>query len=87
MPKAEILEKNELESLDPKDFIIIKGAQVNNLNSLDVAIPRNKLIVIGTVLATICSILSDLSAISDTRAIGGGFLRTVRVLTARPSLL
>lgn len=35
-----------LENLDPKDFIIIKGARVNNLKSLDVAIPRNKLIVI-----------------------------------------
>lgn len=34
------------EDLDPKRFIIIKGARVNNLKNLDVAIPRNKLVVI-----------------------------------------
>lgn len=32
--------------LDPKKNIIIKGAQVHNLKSVDVAIPRNKLVVI-----------------------------------------
>jgi excinuclease ABC subunit A len=40
---------NSLESiddLDPRDFIIIKGARVNNLKNLSVAIPRNKLVVI-----------------------------------------
>jgi len=31
---------------ETKDFIIIKGAKVNNLKNLSVAIPRNKLIVI-----------------------------------------
>lgn len=35
-----------LEDLDPKQYIIIKGAKVNNLKDLSVAIPRNKLIVI-----------------------------------------
>ena len=35
-----------VDEYDPKDFIIIKGARVNNLKSLDVAIPRDKLIVI-----------------------------------------
>jgi excinuclease ABC subunit A len=35
-----------IDSLDPKEFIIIKNARVNNLKSLSVAIPRNKLIVI-----------------------------------------
>jgi excinuclease ABC subunit A len=34
------------EDLDPKRFIIIKGARVNNLKNIDVAIPRNKLVVI-----------------------------------------
>ena len=34
------------EDLDPKNFIIIKGAKVNNLKNIDVAIPRNKLVVI-----------------------------------------
>jgi excinuclease ABC subunit A len=34
------------EQLDPKAFIIIKGARVNNLKNLTVAIPRNKLVVI-----------------------------------------
>ncbi|MFN3403217.1 MAG: excinuclease ABC subunit UvrA [Cytophagaceae bacterium] len=36
----------ELDQLDPKQFIIIKNARVNNLKNLSVAIPRNKLIVI-----------------------------------------
>lgn len=35
-----------IDDLDPKEFIIIKGAKVNNLKSLSVAIPRNKLIVV-----------------------------------------
>lgn len=34
------------EELDPKKFILIKGARVNNLKNIDVAIPRNKLVVI-----------------------------------------
>lgn len=34
------------EDLDAKDFILIKGARVNNLKNIDVAIPRNKLVVI-----------------------------------------
>ena len=38
--------KIRLESLDPKRFIIIKGARVNNLKNLSVAIPRNKFVVI-----------------------------------------
>ena len=35
-----------VDTLDPKHFIIIKGAKVNNLKNLDVAIPRNKLVVV-----------------------------------------
>ncbi|WP_339902620.1 excinuclease ABC subunit UvrA [uncultured Cyclobacterium sp.] len=35
-----------LEHLDPKSFIIIKNARVNNLKNLSIAIPRNKLIII-----------------------------------------
>jgi excinuclease ABC subunit A len=35
-----------IEDLDPKRFILIKGARVNNLKNIDVAIPRNKLVVI-----------------------------------------
>jgi excinuclease ABC subunit A len=35
-----------LDDLDPKEFIIIKGARVNNLKNLSVAIPRNKMVVI-----------------------------------------
>ncbi|EAZ81959.1 excinuclease ABC subunit UvrA [Algoriphagus machipongonensis] len=38
--------KTDIDSLDPKEFIIIKNAKVNNLKSLSVAIPRNKLIVV-----------------------------------------
>jgi excinuclease ABC subunit A len=35
-----------VDNLDPKDFIIIKGARVNNLKNIQVAIPRNKFVVI-----------------------------------------
>jgi len=35
-----------LDDLDPRQYIIIKGARVNNLKNLSVAIPRNKLVVI-----------------------------------------
>ena len=38
-------EKN-IDQLDPREFIIIKGARVNNLKNITVAIPRNKLVVI-----------------------------------------
>ncbi|MHA8065440.1 excinuclease ABC subunit UvrA [Aquirufa sp. ROCK2-A2] len=34
------------ENLDPKTHIIIKGARVHNLKNVDVAIPRNQLVVI-----------------------------------------
>lgn len=37
---------SSLDQLDAKQYIIIKGARVNNLKNLDVAIPRNKLVVI-----------------------------------------
>ena len=36
----------DIAQFDPKKYIIIKGARVNNLKNLDVAIPRNKLVVI-----------------------------------------
>ncbi len=35
-----------IDQLDPKEFIIIKGAKVNNLKDLSVAIPRNKMVVV-----------------------------------------
>ena len=41
--------KVDVSKLDPKKNIIIKGAQVHNLKNLDVAIPRNKLVVIKTI--------------------------------------
>jgi len=37
---------SHLAELDPKEYIIIKRARVNNLKNLSVAIPRNKLVVI-----------------------------------------
>ncbi|WP_409049431.1 excinuclease ABC subunit UvrA [Telluribacter sp. SYSU D00476] len=40
------LEGVPFEELDPKKYILIKGARVNNLKNIDVAIPRNKLVVI-----------------------------------------
>src|SRR6187551_1362876 len=36
----------DISKLEPKKNIIVKGAQVHNLKNLDVAIPRNKLVVI-----------------------------------------
>ncbi|PZV86277.1 excinuclease ABC subunit A [Algoriphagus aquaeductus] len=38
--------KIDIDSLDPKEFIIIKNAKVNNLKSLSVAIPRNQFVVV-----------------------------------------
>lgn len=38
--------ESSIETLDPKEYIIIKGAHVHNLKHLDVAIPRNQFIVI-----------------------------------------
>jgi excinuclease ABC subunit A len=35
-----------IDFLDPRDFIIIKNARVNNLKNLSVAIPRNRLVVV-----------------------------------------
>ncbi len=36
----------KIEEIDPKTHIIIKGARAHNLKNIDVAIPRNKLVVI-----------------------------------------
>ena len=38
--------KFDISKLEPKKNIIIKGAQIHNLKNIDVAIPRNKLVVI-----------------------------------------
>lgn len=35
-----------LDDLDPREYIVIKRARVNNLKNLSVAVPRNKLVVI-----------------------------------------
>jgi excinuclease ABC subunit A len=35
-----------IDSLDPRDYIIIKGARVNNLKNINLAIPRNQFVVI-----------------------------------------
>ena len=40
------ISKYNIKELDPKQFIIIKGARVNNLKDLSVAIPRNKMVVV-----------------------------------------
>ena len=37
---------DNIEDLSSKEYIIIKGARVHNLKNVDVALPRNKLIVI-----------------------------------------
>ena len=36
----------KIESLSPKDYILIKNAQLHNLKGVDMAIPRNKFVVI-----------------------------------------
>ncbi len=38
--------KKDINTLDPKDFILIKGAKLHNLKNIDLAIPKNKLVVI-----------------------------------------
>ena len=37
---------NRFSTLHPKDHILIKGAKLHNLKNVDVAIPRNKLVVL-----------------------------------------
>jgi excinuclease ABC subunit A len=46
MSKAPMALEASIDDLDPKEYIIIKNAKVNNLKSLSIAIPRNKLVVI-----------------------------------------
>ena len=46
MSETAVTEKLQIENLDPREYIIIKNARVNNLKSLSVAIPRNKLVVV-----------------------------------------
>jgi len=43
---AETSPQITIDSLDPKQYIVIKGAKVHNLKNIDVAIPRNKLVVL-----------------------------------------
>ncbi len=42
MPKNDL----ELDQLDPREYIVVKGARVNNLKGLSVAIPRNTMTVV-----------------------------------------
>lgn len=44
--KERLLKPQAVSDLDPRDHIIIKGARTHNLKNIDVAIPRNKLVVI-----------------------------------------
>jgi excinuclease ABC subunit A len=37
---------DKIETYDPKQFIIIKGARMHNLKNVDLAIPRNRFVVI-----------------------------------------
>jgi excinuclease ABC subunit A len=41
-----LVSEKEFEALDPREFIIIKGARVHNLKNVTVAIPRKTLTVI-----------------------------------------
>lgn len=38
--------KKSISTYDPKEFIIIQGAKLHNLKNIDLAIPKNKLVVI-----------------------------------------
>ena len=40
------MSEDPFESLNPKGFILIKGAKMHNLKNIDVAIPKNKLVVV-----------------------------------------
>ena len=40
------MKSTEIATLEPKNNILIKGAQIHNLKNLDVVIPRNELVVI-----------------------------------------
>ncbi|MBD8488677.1 excinuclease ABC subunit UvrA [Echinicola sp. CAU 1574] len=46
MNESTPLNPTSIEDLNPKEYIIIKNARVNNLKNLSVAIPRNKLVVV-----------------------------------------
>jgi excinuclease ABC subunit A len=47
MTKAPMhIDRDGIDQLDPRQYIIIKGARVHNLKNLSVAIPRNRLVVI-----------------------------------------
>lgn len=41
-----MIKEKDISVLSPKEFIIIKGARMHNLKNVDVAIPRNKFVVI-----------------------------------------
>lgn len=40
------MSKTDIDALEPKKFIIIKGAGIHNLKNIDIAFPRNRLIVV-----------------------------------------
>ncbi len=40
------MSSTDISKLNPKEFIVIKGARQHNLKNVDVAIPRNKMVVI-----------------------------------------
>ena len=46
MSKASSISDKDFDKLDPHEYILIKGARVNNLKNLSVAIPRNKMVVV-----------------------------------------
>lgn len=46
MPNFNSMPETQLETLSPKEYIIIKGAKVHNLKNVDLAIPQKKFVVI-----------------------------------------
>ena len=38
--------EDSFDALDPKQYILVKGARVHNLKNIDVAVKRNKLVIV-----------------------------------------
>ena len=49
---------------DDDNYIVIKGARVNNLKNIDVRIPRNKLVVITGLSKTIQNLTEQNAALT-----------------------
>src|SRR5213592_4449188 len=37
---------SDFDSLSPREYLLVKGARMHNLKNIDIAIPRNELVVV-----------------------------------------